>query len=51
MIESLKGNPQKKFRELLERNDEKTNKFFEEVFDLLGELKLNGFIFSEKQKP
>lgn len=48
VAESLKGNPRKKFLKLLEGNDEKTSKFFEEVFDLLGELKLNGFIFSEK---
>ena len=48
VVESLKGNPRKKLLKLLEGNDEKTSKFLEEVFDLLGELKLKGFIFSEK---
>ena len=48
VVESLKGKPKEKFLGLLERKDEKTNKFLDEVFDLLGELKLNGFIFSEK---
>jgi hypothetical protein len=50
VVESLKGKPKEKLLGLLERKDEKTNKFLDEVFDLLGELKLNGFIFSEKQK-
>jgi|GEM_PF-6589788 len=48
VAESLKGSPKKTFLKLLELNNKRTNMFFEEVFDLLGELKLNGFIFSEK---
>jgi len=48
VAESLKGSPKKTFLKLLELNNKRTNMFIEEVFDLLGELKLNGFIFSEK---
>jgi hypothetical protein len=48
VIETLKGNSRKKFHELMERKDKKTNEFIEEFFGLCGELKLNGFKFISK---
>ena len=48
VIKSLKGNPKRKLLELLEGDDKIANMFFEEIFDLFGELQLDKFIFSEQ---